>query len=302
MLIAVIGAGAVGCFFGGMLAKAGEEVVLVGRKRHVDVIQAEGLRFESRAFDMRVDIGATTDPAAVADADIVLVCVKSVDTEDAARQMLPYLRPDALVVSLQNGIDNAARLEAALERPVIAAAVYVASEMAGPGHLRHHGRGDLIIGMAPGSQIVAKVFSHAGVPTVASPDVGAALWGKLILNCAYNAMSAIVQLPYGQIRDVPSANAAMTAIVAECLAVARAEGVTIASDAASQVDHIRGTIPLGQQSSMAQDFAQGRPSEIASLNGEIVRRGAALGIDTPANQVVVALVELLEKGRGVSGG
>ncbi|MWL89488.1 ketopantoate reductase family protein [Cupriavidus sp. SW-Y-13] len=297
MKIAVMGAGAVGCFFGGMLAKAGEGVVLIGRQRHVDAIHAQGLRFESKSFDTRVHIGASTDPAAVADADLVLVCVKSVDTEHAAEQMRPYLKPAAVIVSLQNGIDNACRLEAALARPVIPAAVYVASEMADAGHLRHHGRGDLIIATGEGSAQVAELFDHAGVPTVVSSDVMSALWGKLILNCAYNALSAIVQLPYGEIRDVPSADAAMTAIVAECLAVARASGVTIEGGAESQVELIRRTIPLGQYSSMAQDFAQGRASEIASLNGEIVRRGASLGIPTPVNLLVVALVGLVEKRR-----
>lgn len=294
MKVAVIGAGAVGCFFGGMLARSGREVLLIGRQRHVDAIRAHGLRFESREFDERIPIAASTDAVAVADADIVLVCVKSTDTEQVAHELRPALKRAALVVSLQNGIDNAALLARALGRPVIAAAVYVASEMAGDGHLRHHGRGDLVIGMEPGSEAVADLFNGAGVPTVVSANVAVPLWDKLILNCAYNALSAIVNLPYGAIRGVASAEEAMRNIIAECLAVARAEYVKVDFDADRQLERIRRTIPPGQHSSMAQDFARGRAGEIAALNGAIVRRGWALGVPTPVNQLVVALVELLE--------
>ncbi|MGO4761598.1 2-dehydropantoate 2-reductase [Cupriavidus sp. 2KB_3] len=294
MKIAVIGAGAVGCFYGGMLARAGQDVVLIGRPRHVDAIRASGLRFESLRFDERVGVAASPDVAAVADADIVLVCVKSVDTEQVAEEIRSHLKREALVVSLQNGIDNAGRLEEALARPVIPAAVYVASEMAGDGHLRHHGRGDLVIGPEQGSELVARLFNDAGVPTVVSANVARPLWEKLILNCAYNALSAIVNLPYGEIRGVASAEEAMRNLIAECLAVARAEGVDIDLEAASQLARIRRTIPLGQYSSMAQDIARGRASEIAALNGAIVRRGNARGVPTPVNQLIVALVELLE--------
>ncbi|SFC96637.1 ketopantoate reductase [Cupriavidus sp. OV038] len=294
MKIAVIGAGAVGCFYGGMLARAGQDVVLIGRPRHVDAIRARGLRFESRLFDEQVTIAASANAASVEDADIVLVCVKSVDTEQVADEIRSHLKREALVVSLQNGIDNAGQLEQVLARPVIPAAVYVASEMAGDGHLRHHGRGDLVIGQEQGSELVARLFHDAGVPTVVSANVARALWEKLILNCAYNALSAIVNLPYGEIRGVASAEEAMRNLIAECLAVAHAEGVDIDLDADGQLERIRRTIPLGQYSSMAQDFTRGRASEIAALNGAIVRRGNARGVPTPVNQIIVALVELLE--------
>lgn len=294
MKIAVIGAGAVGCFFGGMLARAGQDVVLIGRPRHVDAIRTRGLRFESKPFDEHVRIAASASAAAVADADLVLVCVKSVDTAQVADELRGHLKREALIVSLQNGIDNACQLEEALRRPVIPAAVYVASEMAGDGHLRHHGRGDLVIGPEQGSERVARLFNDAGVPTVVSANVARALWEKLILNCAYNALSAIVNLPYGEIRGVATAEASMRNLIAECLAVARAEGVEIDPDADSQLERIRRTIPAGQYSSMAQDFARGRTSEIDALNGAIVRRGNAQGVPTPVNQLIVALVALLE--------
>ncbi|GJG97632.1 ketopantoate reductase family protein [Cupriavidus pauculus] len=301
MKITVIGAGAVGCFYGAMVAKAGFETVLVGRPAHVDAIQRSGLRFESAAFDQHIAIGASTSAQAAKDADIVLLCVKSTDTLSAANEMRPFLKPGAVVISLQNGIDNVPLLQEALPCEVIPAAVYVACEMAGAGHLKHHGRGELIIGMSRGSAGIARLFCEAGVPTTVSADVMVPLWDKLVLNCAYNALSAIVRLPYGDIRAEAAADDTMRNLVAECLAVAHAEGVGMDLDTDRQIERIRQTIPAGQCSSMAQDLSRKRPTEIASLNGTIVRRGLSHGIATPINQAMVALVTLLEKHAGQGG-
>ena len=298
MKITVIGAGAVGCFYGAMLAKAGFETVLVGRAAHVEAINRGGLRFESTTFDQHITIGASTGAQAARDADIVLLCVKSTDTVSAAHEMRPFLKPGAVVISLQNGIDNVPLLQEALHCEVIPAAVYVACEMAGAGHLKHHGRGELIIGKSPGSAGVARLFTEAGVPTTVSADVMVPLWDKLVLNCAYNALSAIVHLPYSKIRAEVAADDTMRNLVAECLAVARAERVGMDLNPDRQIERIRQTIPAGQFSSMAQDLSRNRPTEIASLNGAIVRRGLSHGIATPVNQAMVALVTLLEKYAG----
>ncbi|HEX6690780.1 MAG TPA: 2-dehydropantoate 2-reductase, partial [Burkholderiales bacterium] len=148
--VAVVGAGAVGCFYGGMLARAGHRVTLVGRPAHVDAFRRSGLRFEGLKFDERVPVEASTEAAAVRGARLVLFCVKSTDTESAARGMAPFLDPAAVVVNLQNGVDNTERISALVSQPVVPAVVYVATEMAGPGHLKHHGRGDLVIGAVGG--------------------------------------------------------------------------------------------------------------------------------------------------------
>jgi 2-dehydropantoate 2-reductase len=293
--VAVMGAGAVGCYYGGMLARAGHDVTLVARPQHVEAIRRDGLRMETKTFDEQVRLAAVTDPQGAAGADLVLFCVKSMDTEAAGRQLAPFLRPDALVLCLQNGVDNADRLRAVLpEHAVAAAVVYVATEMAGPGHLKHHGRGELVIEPAAGSERAAQALAAAGVPTDISPNVRGALWMKLILNCAYNAVSAIAQKPYGEnvqgvgIRDV------MRDVVDECLAVARADGVQVPGDAQAATRKLVESMPA-QYSSTAQDLARGKPTEIDYLNGYVVRRGEALGIPTPANRVLWALVKLIEK-------
>jgi len=223
----------------------------------------------------------------------VLFCVKSTDTESAAAAMRPHLAPDALVLTLQNGVDNATRLQAALAQEVAATVVYVATEMAGPGHVKHHGRGELVIAPSTKSAEVAELLIAAGVPTQISDNVTGALWAKLILNCAYNALSAITQLPYGRISQGEGVQAVMGDVVRECLAVAEAGGVTIPGDTWAAVQRIAETMP-SQFSSTAQDLARGKRSEIDHLNGYVLRQGEVLGVATPVNRVLHTLVKLLE--------
>jgi 2-dehydropantoate 2-reductase len=297
--VAVLGAGAVGCYFGGMLARAGHEVTLIGRPVHVEAFKARGLRFEGLKFDERVPVKASTDPGAVRGARLVLFCVKSTDTEEAAAQIAPFLDAGALVVNLQNGVDNTERIQARIAQPVIPAVVYVATEMAGPGHLKHHGRGDLVIGDVGGKvprgalQQVKGWFEAAGVPVVVSDNVAGELWAKLVVNCAYNALSAITQLPYGKMIEGPGVRDVMRDVVEETLALARASGVAMAPDMIERTYRIAEAMPT-QFSSTAQDLARGKPTEIEHLNGFVARRGVALGVPTPANRVLCALVRLLE--------
>ncbi|MDR5838704.1 ketopantoate reductase family protein [Caballeronia sp. LZ034LL] len=293
MKVAVMGAGAVGCYYGGMLARAGHEVVLIARPQHVEAIEREGLRLDTQQFDERVAVAASTQASAVKGAQLVLFCVKSTDTESAARALEPHLERDALLLSLQNGVENAARLREMLPQEAAAAVVYVASEMAAPGHIRHHGRGELVIEPSTRSEDVARAFIEAGVPTEISDNVRGALWAKLVLNCAYNALSAITQLPYGKLVQGEGVTRTMRDVVDECLAVAKAEGVTIPGNVDVAVSRIAETMP-NQYSSTAQDLARGKLSEIDHLNGLILRRGEALGVPTPANRVLHTLVRLIE--------
>ena len=294
MKVAVMGAGAVGCYYGAMLARAGHEVVLIGRPAHVEAVRANGLRLETKAFDERVRLDASTHAEAVQGAGLVLFCVKSTDTESAAAEIGPHLAPDALVLTLQNGVDNDARVRSVLPSSDVAAAVvYVATEMAGPGHVKHHGRGELVIAPSRSSEGVAQLLAAAGVPTEISGNVRGSLWAKLVLNCAYNALSAIARLPYGELVKGQGVAEAIRDVVAECLAVASADGVAIPGDTDAAVRAIAESMP-SQYSSTAQDLARGRASEIDHLNGFVVRRGEALGVPTPANRMLWVLVKLLE--------
>jgi 2-dehydropantoate 2-reductase len=156
MKVAVMGAGAVGCYYGFRLARAGHDVMLIGRPQHVEAIERHGLRLETQTFDEHIRVSASTEGSAVQGAQLVLFCVKSNDTESGAAAIKPHLAPDAVVLSMQNGVENADRLRALLQQEVVAAAVYVGTEMAGPGHVRHHGRGELVIEHSKASDDIAR--------------------------------------------------------------------------------------------------------------------------------------------------
>jgi 2-dehydropantoate 2-reductase len=256
-----------------------------------------------------VRLAASTDLAAIRPADLVLLCVKSTDTEAVARQIAPLLGADALVLSLQNGVDNAATIARHVTQTVVPAVVYVATAMPEPGVVTHHGRGDLVIGpldaaaarsTAQGErlQAVVDLFAAAQVPVRISPDVMGELWSKLMVNCAYNAISGLAQLPYGSMAALPAIVEVQRAVVREVVAVAQADGQHLPLEAALEaMERIARAMPA-QLSSTAQDMARGKPSEIDHLNGFVARRGAELGIATPVNQTLHALVKLVEAGRG----
>jgi 2-dehydropantoate 2-reductase len=293
MKIAVMGAGAVGCYYGGMLARAGHAVVLIGRPALVEAVRKEGLLLESRQFTGHVPLQADSSPAAVKDADLVLFCVKSGDTESAGAAIAPHLSPQAAVLSMQNGVDNAARLSTVIGRHAVPVVVYVATEMAGPAHVRHHGRGDLAIGPSDSSATVAALMTAAGLPSEVSDHVFDALWTKLIINCAYNALSAISQLPYGELVRRPHALETMRNVFDECVAVAQADGIMLPNNLWQALTDIAVNM-AAQRSSTAQDLARGKKSEIEHLNGYVVRRGKELGVPAPVNRALLCSVLLLE--------
>jgi 2-dehydropantoate 2-reductase len=289
-----MGAGAVGCYFGGMLARAGHDVTLIGRPQHVEAIVRDGLHMDTKTFDEHVRVRASRDPAAIEGAQLVLFCVKSGDTENAGQQIERYMGKETVVVCLQNGCDNDQRLRAVLAQPEVAAAVvFLGAEMRAPGVVKHHGSGELVIDPIRTIPGLASIFEAAAIPTRTSDNVRGELWRKLIINCSYNAISAIARKPYGQIVPSPGVRDVMRDIIDECLAVATAEGIDVPGDVDAAVRRIVETIPQ-QYSSTAQDIVRSKPTEIDYLNGHIVRRGQALGIRTPANQVLWAMVKLIE--------
>ncbi|GAA08987.1 ketopantoate reductase family protein [Acetobacter tropicalis] len=294
MRIAVIGAGAVGCYVGGLLAHAGHNVTLLGRAVHVDAIKANGLLLDMPDGSRRIEVDAVTDAADLSPADLVLVCVKSADTEDAGRELLPILREGTVILSLQNGVDNAEKLRTVTGHSVVPAVVYVAVDMKGPGHVGYHGGGRLLIGSCPESEAIASAFTQAGVPTIISERVLNALWTKLTINCAYNALSAVAQIAYTPMLEVEGVKAVMAQVVQECQDVAAACQVWLPETMLQQVLDIAKLMP-DQKSSTAQDIKRGRPTEIDYLNGYIVRKGAEFGIATPTNQALQVMVKLAEK-------
>jgi 2-dehydropantoate 2-reductase len=302
--IAVLGAGAVGCYFGGMLARAGAPVTLIGRPHHVEAMKRDGLCLETLPFRQQVPVAAAVDTSAAGEAEIVLVCVKTLDTETAAQALKPQLHDNTIVVSLQNGVDNVERIQSATGIEAIPAVVYVAAEMAAPGHVKHTGRGDLVIGALPGRERnrepsrldrLSSLFARAGVPCVVSANIEGELWTKLIMNCTYNALSALGRIRYGRMVRNEWARNIMKQVTEEVVAVGQAAGVRFADVDLLEAVWKLGEAMAGALSSTAQDIARGKRTEIDSLNGYVASRGKELGVATPVNQTLHALVKLLEE-------
>jgi 2-dehydropantoate 2-reductase len=275
--VAVVGAGAVGCYFGGMLARGGIDVTLIGRKTHMDAIANDGLLIDGININERIRVKTATDLAAVRGARVILFCVKTTDTVSTARSIRNILDSqtdqgrEPIVISMQNGVDNAERIREATGIDALPAAVYVAAMMTAPGVVKHTGRGDIVLGTIPGSadrtkdiEEVSNLFTRAGVGCRVSADIAPEMWTKLVINCAYNAISA------------------------------RAAGINLDLAALTEAGLKLGDAMPGAVSSTAQDIARGKHTEIDSLNGFVVRRGEDLGVPTPLNAALYALVKRLE--------
>jgi 2-dehydropantoate 2-reductase len=298
--IAVIGAGAVGGYFGGMFARAGAPIIFVGRKHFADAVNANGLVLEKSQGQERIRVEATTDMSAIRDCSLILFSVKAHDTAEAAKQKAPFVRRDATVVCLQNGLDNADHIRAAANVIVLPAAVYIAVSVPEPGRVKHLARGDLIIG--PSSERtteIAKLFERAGIPCRISDNIEGELWLKLLRNCALNAISALGRVRYGQIAQSEDAKKLIEHIVDEVLAVARAARVVMPGVHDRESGMVAAMELVTQMadafSSTAQDLNRGSPTEIDALNGYIALRGAELGVPAPVNQALFALVKLAEQ-------
>jgi 2-dehydropantoate 2-reductase len=305
-----MGAGAVGGFFGARLAQMGATVTLVGRAGHVEAIRERGLALTSGGVLTHVPMAASTEMGALAGADVVLVTVKSTDTDAVAASLADVLPADAVIVSLQNGVDNAWRIRERAPQPVVPAAVYVSAEMTGPGELRHNGGGRLVVGRVLAGEAASSasrldhllaLLEAAGIPCQRSDDIRIDLWTKLTANCAYNAVSALTGLRYHHLVADAGIRAVMGLVTEENAAVAQADGVPVDVEALHlAVRRIAEVMPEAL-SSTAQDLQRGRPTEIAHLNGYVVRRGEALGVPTPVNHTLLALVSLAERTRDQRG-
>jgi 2-dehydropantoate 2-reductase len=297
--IAVVGAGAVGGYFGGLLARAGAPVTMIGRPAFVEAVTKNGLFLDTLHFQQSVHVEASTKVEAVRGAEIVLFCVKTTDNAATARAIAPLLAPVALVLSMQNGVDNVEQIRAAATIDALPTVVYVAASVAEPGRVKHVGRGDLVIGPRnEKTERIAALFSRANVPCRISENIQGELWTKLVWNCALNAVSALGRAKYGNIASSADAWKVVETAVYEVLAVARAANIHPPGLEDPKVA-LAGALKIATQmaealSSTAQDMNRGKLTEIDSLNGFVSRRGAELGVPTPVNHALYALVKLAE--------
>ena len=297
--VAVVGAGAVGGYFGGLLARAGAPVVMIGRPAFVESVTKNGLFLDTLQFQENVRLEASAEMAALDGAEVVLFSVKTTDNAATARAIAPFVANDALVLSMQNGVDNVEQIRAAARIEALPSVVYVAASAPEPGVVKHVGRGDLVVGPQNAkTERIAALFSRASIPCRISENIDGELWTKLVWNCALNAVSALGRAKYGQIARSRDAWTVVETAVHEVLAVAQAANIHppgLEDPKAALAGALKIATQMAEAlSSTAQDMNRGKRTEIDSLNGYVSRRGAELGVRTPVNQALYALVKLAE--------
>ena len=303
MRIAILGSGAMGCLYGGLLAEAGCPVTLIDVwKEHIDTINRQGLRIEGVGGERVISgIRGVTDPKDAGIADLLIVFVKATMTRTAISQAMPVVGPDTTVMTLQNGLGNVEALsDAAGAHRVVAGVTGHGSTLVGPGVIRHAGEGDTVIGEASGviserTEAIADVLRKAGFAVSVSDNVMGLIWGKLLVNVGINALTAITGLKNGRLVDFPETNELMALAIEEAVAVAKKKGDRV--NVAEPVRHTREIAKktAGNRSSMLQDVCRHRQTEISVINGAIVEEGRRLGVPTPVNAVLANLVAVREK-------
>ncbi len=313
MRIAVIGAGGVGGYFGGRLARSGEEVVFVARGATLDALRRRGLRVDSVAGDFALDrVEASGEPSRVGPVDAVLVAVKSWQVAEVAPTLTPLVGPGTAVVPLENGVEAPDQLAGVLGRgAVLGGLCRISSMVVEPGHIRHAGLepyvalGELGGGASDRAERLRAALERSGVRAEVPADIRLAMWEKFLFITAVSGLGAVTRAGVGVLRSLPATRDLLVAAVEEVAAVGRAHGVAIPAGAPAATLALVDTLPEHTTASMQRDIAAGRPSELESQNGAVVRLGEAAGVPTPVNAFLYAALlpqELAARGRADGGG
>ena len=301
--IGVVGPGALGTLFAGLLALAGHDVRLLGRRaEQVAQIARDGVRVERDGQIRRAAVRASIDPAELGPVDLAIILVKATDTAEAARNLPALLGPTAPALSLQNGLGNIEALTAVLGKSRVLAGVSAqGATTLGSGHVRHAGFGPCSLaevrgGLSARAEAIAQVLDAAGLPTRAFPDPAPLIWGKLVANAAINPLGALLRCTNGETVARPAARQLFRELAREAGAVATAIGVTLPfPDAADHAESVA-RVTSGNRNSMLQDIESGRRTEIDAIAGAIARLGSERGVPVPANQRITLLIRALEEG------
>ncbi|HEY0753820.1 MAG TPA: 2-dehydropantoate 2-reductase [Ktedonobacteraceae bacterium] len=299
MRIAIIGAGGTGGYFGGLLARAGEDVTFLARGRQLEALQAHGLTVKSRLVGtFSAPVHATNDPQEIGPVDLVLFCVKAYDTAAASQGLRYLIGEETVVLPVQNGIDAAELLsQEAGEQHLIGGVAYVTSQIESPGVVAQTaGAGSMEIGELAGGQSertqrVQQVLQHAGINTKLPASIRVSLWEKFLFICAFSGVTALTRLPIGQVLAYPETRDLLAATMQEGAALARAYGSAL-SDTTVE-DYMARVKGLDGQAmgSMAFDLLAGRRLEIDALNGTMVRMGQEHALSLPFNATIYAALK-----------
>lgn len=300
MKITVIGSGAMGCLFGGLLAEAGQQVQLLDIwPEHVQVLNAKGLSIIHDGVERVIKVQATTDSSEIRETDLALIFVKHSQTEEAAKTAVRMLGNTGYILTLQNGMGNAEIIAGTTDsKRVICGTTAQGAMLLGPGQIQHSGTGKTVIGMwglsrQPIMDVVEKVFSEAKIETSGVDDIKPVIWNKLFANVGINAITALTNIRNGQLLDLESTRHLVESVVTEAVGVARALQISVAGETLTKVFNIA-EATASNRSSMGQDVDAQRGTEIDAINGYIVRRAKELGIKVPVNEALTHLIKTLQ--------
>jgi len=309
MKIAVIGAGAVGGYFGGRLAASGSEVVFLVRGKTLDALRTGPLRVQSIGGNFEVNVRATDDPAEVGEVDAVLVAVKAWQVPEAAAAIKKMPGEKSVVVPLQNGIDAPAELAAVLGPGRVAGGLCrIVAEAKGPGQIDHFwAEPSLAFGeLAPltNAEVLAQLrdaFVAAGVRCEIPRSIATAMWEKFLFIAPWGSLGAVTQVPIGPLREAPDSRARLMQALHEVAAIARAEGSVLGVDSVSKTLATLDALPADTTPSMQRDILAGRPSELEAQTGAVVRFGRKTSVPTPVHDSIYAeLLPLEQRARGLA--
>jgi len=307
MRFAIYGVGAVGGYFGGRLAQAGEDVTFIARGNHLQALRKQGLRVDSLNGDFVLSsLTATDDPAQVGPVDVVMVGVKTWQVPEVAEAIRPLIGDNTLVLPLQNGVEAPTQLAEILGREhVCGGLAKIFSFIAGPGHIRHSGVepyigfGELDNQRTARVEELLRTFEHSGIKAEIVPDITAALWAKFLFVASFGAIGAITRAPLGVIRSIEQTRRMLERSMQEIYEVARALKINLEPETVSASMAFVDTLPPGGTTSMQRDIAENRPSEIDSWSGAVVRLGREAGVSVPTHEFVYSSLLPLElKARG----
>jgi 2-dehydropantoate 2-reductase len=301
MKTVIMGAGAMGSLFGGLLALSGEEVWLVDiREDHIQAMVSTGLTVDEGGKKQIIPVHATKEVASIGKADLIVFFVKAYHTEKAVSDALVLQKEDTVFLTLQNGLGNEEAICKRVDpRKVVLGVTNHGATFLGPGRIRHAGWGKTYIGELDGKVTarvtqLAQVFTGAGIETEVSTNIHQLIWNKLFVNVGLNAIAALTGLKNGQVLDHPETLGLLKALVSEAVTVARKKGVPIEGDPLEKVKAVL-EITRENRCSMGQDFDNRRKTEIDAINGAVVREAERLGISVPYNHMITDLVKVIEK-------
>jgi 2-dehydropantoate 2-reductase len=299
MRVAIVGSGGTGGYFGGLLARAGEEVTFIARGAHLEALRLRGLTVKSRlAGEFTLPVRATDTPNEVGPVDLILFCVKTYDTDTAAQSIDPLIGAETMLLSLQNGVDNAERIaQIAGHNSGLGAVAYVVSAIEAPGVIAQTaGPGRIILGELAGGtsarvERLHSVLQRAEIAAEVHPDVRIAIWQKFLFICAFSGVTALTRVPIGSILADSVTHDLFRGTLEEAEAVARASGIELPEDSVEQALATAEAVEPWGRGSMYHDLANGLRLELEALNGEVVRRGDQHDIQTPLNFAIYAALK-----------